>query len=223
MKKIGMLALMGLLATGAFAQAPSIGWLGLGGSTGGFANFEGTEVSPLDTGKVALFGGLGFSILPPVPLYIGFEFNMLIAQVGEDSATATVYREELIDTGTGYEFYGYLGSATFVAKYFDIDISPRVIATLTLAEGLVTASAFAGINANYLTMNWEYTDPNPALNESGEETLAGPVWQSVFGLRATALFFYMDYTRYFNFTDDGKVDKTSIAGNRVSLGVHFTF
>ncbi len=222
MKKLALVTLLGLAAAGVWAQSASIGWAGIGGSTGGFANFNGTEVSPLDTGKIALFGGIGFSVIPPLPLYIGFELNLLIAQVGEDSATATVYREELVDTGTGYEFYGYLGDATFTAKYFDIDISPRITATLQLAGGLVTGTAFAGLNANYLTMNWEYTDPNPALNDSGEETLAGPVWQSVFGLRATALFFYMDYTRYFNFTSDGKVDKTSIAGNRVSLGFYFT-
>ncbi len=226
MRKLLLLTIISLGMSSLHAQGNDLtGWIGLGGATGGFTNYEGTQLNPIDTGKFTAFLGLGAPILPPLPIYIGFEFNLMIAKVGEDSYSALVYNQELQDTGSGYVFYAWLSQAGFKANYWDIDLSPRVIATLRLAEGFLTGSFFMGLNFNYLTMTWQYdsdvNDPNNTI-ERGEETLAGPVTQFVAGIRASVWFFYMDYTRYFNFSE-GKVDRTKIAGNRVSLGVQFTF
>jgi len=226
MKKFVLMLLISLSSVVLYADdSLYIGWLGLGGSSGGVSNYQGTQLSPIDTGKLTIFGGIGAKILPPLPIYIGFEFNFMIAKVGEDSQSALVYNQELQDTGSGYVFYSWLSLAGFKANYWDTDLSPRAVATLSLAEGFLTGSFFVGLNFNYLTMDWEYdsdvNDPNNPI-QKGEETLAGPVIQAVAGLRATLFIFYLDYTRYFNFSD-GKVDRTKIAGNRVSIGLHLTF
>lgn len=226
MKKKLYAIMMAFLVSALHAgESPYLGWIAVGGSSGGFSNYEGTQLNPIDTGKFNFFLGLGAKVLPPIPIYIGFEFNLMVAKVGEESSTALVYNQQLLDTGSGYVFYAWLSQAGFEASYWDTDLSPRVVATLALAEGFVTGSFFMGVNFNYLTMTWEYdndlNDPNNQV-QKGEETLAGPVTQFVAGIRATVFLFYLDYTRYFNF-NEGKVDRTKIAGNRVSLGLHLTF
>lgn len=226
MKRIqGLVAMVLILGGAALAHAEQsqyVGWLGLGWTTGGFSNFEGTQVSPLDTGKGNFFLGLGLQVLPPVPIYIGVEFNLMIARVGQESSTALVYNQQLLDTGSGYVFHAWISQASFKANYWDTDLSARLAASLKLAEGLVLGTAFVGVNWNYLTMDWEYDDPNNSV-QTGEETLAGPVTQFLIGARVAVLFFYMDYTRYFSIVSNSKVDTTQIAGNRIGLGVHIPF
>lgn len=226
-KRLAMTLLLAMLSGGAaWAQEQLyLGWLGLGLATGGFSNFKGTQLNPIETGKITAFLGVGAKVLPPLPIYMGFEFNLMIAKVGEESETALVFKQQLIDLGTGYFLYQKLTQGKFSANYWDIDLSPRLTGVLALAQGLVAGTVFVGANFNYLTMDWEWdsdidTPPNP--EETGNETLAGPVIQGVVGLRVSALFFYMDYTRYFNLQQT-KVDTTKIAGNRLSLGVHLTF
>jgi len=217
-RKIFSILILCSTLTGLNAQddelASEIGWLSFGLGTSVSSKFEGTELNAIETGKFV--GNLGWAqtVIDPIPLYIGWEFNVAFAMIGEESTTATVYTEYL-----GY--YGTFGESSYTAKYWDLDISPRIVALLKL--GTLSASAYAGINANYLIMDWQYTDSlNPVNNDADTEIVNGPVWQAVAGFRATFHILYADYTRYFNI-NNGKIDRTNVAGNRLGLGIIFLF
>lgn len=221
MKKITMtLVLAAVLGTGAFAETnPDMGYLGVG-----WVSALNNDIDFQDNTKVNFFFGWGNQVLAPLPIWVGFEGLFGIQKIGEDSSVSYVYRDMLISDGYGdFVYYASIDETMLKTTFWDVDISPRLMATLDLDPLPVYATVYTGLNFNRLTMDWEYTDSGaPETNSSGSETLQTFPVQVVTGLRVNAYIMFLEFTRFFDL-GEGDVKWETVAKNRLSLGLALKF
>lgn len=214
MKKTMVALILGLMTlSGAFA-ANEAGYLGAGFVTGLSAQ---GNISLVDNTKINVFLGSGTKFLGPLPIYAGWEALVGFQNIGESSTVSTYYELELIRLGK-FNYLGVITAGTQELKlsFWDIDLSPRGMVTLDL--GPLAASAYAGFNYNFINMHSTFTDSgNPNRNEEKDEVLSVSPLQVLTGVRLSAFFLYLEYTRYFDIVQ-GNVSWQKIAENRVSLG-----